>query len=94
MVGEVFRYCENISYFVCDITLVSHNSRVLQVNKKKCVFSKQGLLIFLTSTENEPIVAFSTKIPRKYLSVNHLGQYCLSHVGISVIKSKVPMIEY
>ena len=91
---KCFQYYENISYFVCDITLVSHNSRVLQVNRKKCVFSKQGLLLFLTSTENEPTVAFSTKISRKYLSVNHLGQYCLSHVGISAIKSKAPIIEY
>ena len=91
---KCFQFYENMSYFVCDITLVSHNFRVLHVNKKKCVFSKQGLLIFLTSSENEPIVAFSTKISHKYLSVNYLSQYRLSHVGISAIKSKAPMIEY
>ena len=91
---KCFQYYENISYYICDITLVCHTSRVLDVNRKKCVFSKQGLLIFLISCENEPIVAFSTRISRKYLSVNHLSQYCLSHVGISAIKSKAPMIEY
>ena len=91
---KCLQFLEKMSRFVCDITLVSHNSRVLDVNRKKCVFSKQGLLIFLTSSENEPIVAFSTRISYKYLSVNHLGQYCLSHVGISAIKSKAPMIVY
>ena len=91
---KCFQFYENISYFICHITMVRHNSRVLDVNRKKCLFSKQGLLIFLTSSENAPIVAFSTKISHKYLSVNHLGQYCLSHVGISAIKSKAPMIEY
>ena len=79
---------------MCSISLVGNYYNVLDVNRKKCVFSKQGLLIFLTSTKNDPTVAFFTKISRKYLSVNHLGQYCISHVGISAIKSKAPMIEY
>ena len=88
------QFHEKESCIICFIYLVGNNSRVLHVNRKKCVFSKQGLLIFLTSSENEPIVAFSTKISHKYLSVNYLGQYGLSHVGISVIKSKAPMIKY
>ena len=91
---KCLQFHEKMSRFVCDITLVSHNSRGLHVYRKKCVFSKQGLLIFLTSTENKPTVAFSTKISRKYLSVNHLGQHCLSHDRISAIKSKATMIEY
>ena len=91
---KCLQFHEKMSRFVCDITLVSHNYRGLHVNRKKCVFSKQGLLIFLTSSENEPREAFSTKISRKYLSVNLLSQYCLSHVGISAIKSNAPMIDY
>ena len=93
MVGEVFAVLWE--YIVLYLRYHASSPYFYSITrKKKCAFSKQELLIFLTSSENEPTVAFSTKISHKYLSVNHLGQYCLSHVGISAIKSKAPIIEH